>query len=72
VDHLHQAADSWRDLSDPVLIAKAWDEPSMSDVQPATDSCGDSASSRISQLPTTSMIRYPTRKSMRGKAIRPR
>jgi len=34
VEHLRRAADSWRDLSDPVLMAKACDEPAASDVQP--------------------------------------
>jgi hypothetical protein len=38
VDDLRRAADSWRDLRDPVLMAKAWDEPVTSDVQPATNS----------------------------------
>jgi hypothetical protein len=38
VDHLGLAADSWRGLSDPELMAKAWDESATPDVQPATDS----------------------------------
>jgi hypothetical protein len=38
VEHLRRVADRWRDMSDPVLMAKAWDEPAPSDVQPATNS----------------------------------
>lgn len=38
VEHLRRAADSCRDLGDPTLMAKAWDEPATSDVQPATNS----------------------------------
>jgi hypothetical protein len=36
VDHLRRAAASWRGLSDPQLMAKAWDESATPDVQPAT------------------------------------
>lgn len=35
---MRRAADSWRDLRDPVLMALAWDEPVTSDLQPATNS----------------------------------
>jgi hypothetical protein len=38
VDDLRRAVDSVRDLSDPALMAKAWDEPTTRDVQPATNS----------------------------------
>jgi hypothetical protein len=38
VEHLRQAADSCRELRDPVLMAEAWDEPAMHDVQPAANS----------------------------------
>jgi hypothetical protein len=36
VEHLRRAADSSRDLGDPTLMAKAWEEAS--DVQSATNS----------------------------------
>jgi hypothetical protein len=38
VDHLRRAADRWRGLSDPELMAKAWDESATPGVQPATNS----------------------------------
>jgi hypothetical protein len=38
VDHLRRAADRWRDLDDPALMAKAWDEPATPDEQPTTAS----------------------------------
>lgn len=38
VEQLRGAADSYRDLGDPTLMAKAWDEPATSDVQAATNS----------------------------------
>jgi hypothetical protein len=38
VEDLRRAADSWRDLRDPVSMAKAWDEPVTFDVQSATNS----------------------------------
>jgi hypothetical protein len=38
VDDLRRAADRWQDLRDPVLMAKAWDAPVTSDVQPTTNS----------------------------------
>jgi hypothetical protein len=37
-EHLRRVADSCRSLGDPMLMAKAWDEPVTSDVQPATTS----------------------------------
>jgi hypothetical protein len=50
VEHLRRAADSWRDLSDPVLMAKAWDEPAASDVQPPKN-----APRRLGQLQNLSV-----------------
>ena len=37
VDHLRRAAESCRNLSDPVLMAKAWDEAPTPNVPPATN-----------------------------------
>jgi hypothetical protein len=45
VDHIRRAADNWRDLRDPVLMGKAWDEPVTPDLQPASD-----ATRRFGQL----------------------
>jgi hypothetical protein len=38
VEHLRRVADSCRDLGDPTLMAKAWDEPATSDARSATNS----------------------------------
>jgi hypothetical protein len=38
VDHLRRAADRWRNLGDPALMAKASDEIAAPDEQPATAS----------------------------------
>jgi hypothetical protein len=38
VDDLRRAADSCRDLGDPALMAKAWDQPAMPDAQSTSDS----------------------------------
>ncbi len=51
VDHLRRAAESCRDLTDPVLMAKAWDEPAKPEVQPATNS-----PRRLSQLEHLSVL----------------
>jgi hypothetical protein len=37
VERLRRAADSCRDLGDPTLMAKAWDGPATSDMQPTTN-----------------------------------
>lgn len=37
VDHLRRAAQSCRDLGDPALMAKAWDELATPDLQSAAD-----------------------------------
>lgn len=69
VDDLRRAADRWRDLRDPVLMAKAWDEPVTSDMQPATNSPRRFGQLRSLSVPETSMSQFLTRKSLHGKAI---